>query len=292
MKKSKNKNKHNKKSRVSSILHPVILCSLIITASIALFVYSIHPALKEFREHIVTKLITKTILSAVIICFTVFDKSEMTKYGKVLSFLFASIPWLSIIVPSLQIYLLVLTAYFFIVFAYIVIKYLKNLKQFGILNFEAAILGVILASSSTLYTFYDTSNGLHFWKISLVIGIIAAVISFYYAKIDVLELTKSLNLVFTPILICFLFFSITWITAMNLNYALDTHKPTQQIATIVDKDVDTAGKSRDYTFTLNLDGRVFDLNVSSSTYYDYEIGEEFTVEYRQGAFNHPFYIEN
>lgn len=292
MKKSKNKNKHNKKSRVSSILHPVILCLLIITASIALFVYSIHPALKEFREHIVTKLITKTILSAVIICFTVFDKSEMTKYGKVLSFLFASIPWLSIIVPSLQIYLLVLTAYFFIVFAYIVIKYLKNLKQFGILNFEAAILGVILASSSTLYTFYDTSNGLHFWKISLVIGIIAAVISFYYAKIDVLELTKSLNLVFTPILICFLFFSITWITAMNLNYALDTNEPTQQIATIVDKDVDTAGKSRDYTFTLNLDGKVFDLNVSSSTYYDYEIGEEFTVEYRQGAFNHPFYIEN
>ena len=79
---------------------------------------------------------------------------------------------------------------------------------------------------------------------------------------------------------------------MNLNYALDTHEPTQQIATIVDKDVDTAGKSRDYTFTLNLDGKTFELNVSSSTYYDYEVGEEFTVEYRQGAFNHPFYIEN
>ena len=291
MKKSKNIIKHNKKSQVSSILHPVILCSLIITVSISLFIYSIHPALKEFREHIITELITKTIISAVIICFTVFDKSEMTKYGKLLSMIFAFIPWLSIIAPSRQIYLIVLTACFFVIFAYIIIKYLKNLKQFGILNFEAAVLGVILASSSTLYTFYDTSNGLHFWEISLVIGIIAAIIAFYYAKIDVLELTKSLNLVFTPILICFLFFSITWITAMNLNYALDSNEPTQQIATIVDKDVDTGGKSRDYTFTLDLDGQTFDLNVSSSTYYDYEIGEEFTIEYRQGAFNHPFYIE-
>ena len=119
MKKSKNKIKHNKKSQVSSILHPVILCSLIITVSISLFIYSIHPALKEFREHIITELITKTIISAVIICFTVFDKSEMTKYGKLLSMIFASIPWLSIIAPSRQIYLIVLTAYFFVIFAYI-----------------------------------------------------------------------------------------------------------------------------------------------------------------------------
>lgn len=291
MKKTKNKTKHNKKSQVANILHPVILCSLIITVSIAIFIYSIHPALKEFREHIATELITKTIISAIIICFTVFDKSELTKYGKALSMLFAFIPWLSIIAPSMQIYLIVLTAYFFVIFAYIIIKYLKNLKQFGILNFEAAILGVILVSSSTLYTFFDTSNGLHFWKISLVIGIIAAIIAFYLAKIDMLELTKSLNLVFTPILICFLFFSITWITAMNLNYALDSNEPTQQITTIVDKDVDTSGKSRDYIFTLELDGKTFDLNVSSSTYYDYEISEEFIVEYRQGAFGHPFYIE-
>ena len=78
---------------------------------------------------------------------------------------------------------------------------------------------------------------------------------------------------------------------MNLNYALDSNEPTQQITTIVDKDVDTSGKSRDYIFTLELDGKTFDLNVSSSTYYDYEISEEFIVEYRQGAFNHPFYIE-
>lgn len=291
MKKSKNKTKHNKKSQVSSILHPIVLCSLVITVSIALSIYSILPELKAFREHIATQLITKTIISAVVICFTVFDKSELTKYGKLISMLFASIPWISII-ASRQIYLITLTAYFFVIFSYIIIKYLKNLKQFRILNFEAAILGLILASSSTLYTFYDASHGLHFWKISLVIGIIAAIIAFYYAKIDVLELTQSLNLLFTPILICFLFFAITWITAMNLNYALDTYEPIQQIATIIDKDVDTSGKSRDYIFTLDLDGKTIDLNVSSSTYYDYKTGEEFIIEYRRGAFNHPFYIEN
>ena len=43
---------------------------------------------------------------------------------------------------------------------------------------------------------------------------------------------------------------------------------------------------------MELDGKTIELDVSSSNYYSYEIGDEFIIEYRRGAFNEPFYISS
>ena len=288
MKKSR-KNKPKYKS--SGALHPAALCAIIIVGAILLMFYEYYPPLKKVRDSFISIFIFKLAITAAVIFFTFRNKKELSKTGKILSLFFSAVPWITVITLSNKIYLIYITVLFFVIFGYVVMKYLKELKVCKMLNFEATLLAIFMLTDSRAYSFIDNPRGLHFWVIPLIIGVIAGIISFFLVKADLLDYTKS-NLVLMPIVVCFMFFAITWTTAMNMNYALDFSEPAEHTAVIVDKDSDTSGKSINFSFILELDGKTIELDISHSDYENYEIGNEVIIKLYRGAFNDAFYIKD
>lgn len=288
MKKSR-KNKPKYKS--SGALHPAAICAIIIVGAILLMFYEYYPPLKKVRDSFISIFIFKLAITAAVIFFTFRNKKELSKTGKILSLFFSAVPWITVITLSNRIYLIYITVLFFAIFGYVVMKYLKELKVCKMLNFEATLLAIFMLTDSRAYSFIDKPRGLHFWVIPLIIGIIAGIISFFLVKADLLDYTKS-NLVLMPIVVCFMLFAITWTTAMNMNYALDFSEPAEHTAVIVEKDSDTSGKSINFSFILELDGKTIELDVSHSDYENYEIGNEVIIKLYRGAFNDAFYIKD
>ncbi len=291
MKKHSKKKKKYQKQKSSGLLKSVVICILVFVCSILLFIFSNHSSLQEVRDSFIVTVIFKLAITATIVFFTFRNKKELPKFGRLLSLLFSAVPWITVITLSNKIYLIYITVLFFVMFGYLVLKYLKELKVYKWLDLEATFLALFMILDARAYSFIENPRGLHFWVVPLIFGIIAGIISFFLVRMDLLDYTSA-NLVLMPIVVCFMFFIITWTTALNMNYALDIIEPVEHTAIIVDKDVDTAGKSVDYSFILELDGKTIELDVSSSNYYSYEIGEEFIIEYRRGAFNEPFYISS
>ncbi len=286
--------KHKKKKqkpKATGLLQPVVICISVVVGSILLFIFSNHPSLQKVRDSFIVTVIFKLAITATVIFFTFRNKKELPKTGKILSLLVSALPWITVITLSDKIYLIYITALFFVMFGYLIMKYLKELKVYKLLDLEATFLALYMIMDARAYSFIENPRGLHFWLAPLIIGIIAGIISFFLVRMDLLDYTTA-NLVLMPIVVCFVFFTIMWTTALNMNYALDISEPVEHTAIIVDKDVDTAGKSVDYSFILELNGKTIELDVSSSNYYSYEIGDEFIIEYRRGAFNEPFYISS
>ena len=291
MKKHSKKNKKHQKQKESGHLKSVVICLLVFVGSILLFIFSNHSSLQEVRDSFIVTVIFKLAITATVVFFTFRNKKELPKIGWLLSLLFSAVPWITVITLSNKIYLIYITVLFFVMFGYLIMKYLKELKVYNLLYLEATFLALFMIKDARAYSFIENPRGLHFWVAPLIIGIIAGIISFFLVRMDLLDYTTA-NLVLMPIVACFVFFMITWTTALNMNYALDISEPVEHTAIIVDKDVDTAGKSVDYSFILELNGKTIELDVSSSNYYSYEIGDEFIIEYRRGAFNEPFYISS
>lgn len=288
MKKSR---KNNPKYKSSGALHPAAICAIIIVGAILLMFYEYYPPLKKVRDSFISIFIFKLAITAAVIFFTFRNKKELSKTRKILSLFFSAVPWITVITLSNKIYLIYITVLFFAIFGYVVMKYLKELKVCKMLNFEATLLAIFMLTDSRAYSFIDKPRGLHFWVIPLIIGVIAGIISFFLVKADLLDYTKS-NLVLMPIVVCFMFFAITWTTAMNMNYALDFSEPAEHTAVIVDKDSDTSGKSINFSFVLELDGKTIELDISHSDYENYEIGNEVIIKLYRGAFNDAFYIKD
>ena len=79
--------------------------------------------------------------------------------------------------------------------------------------------------------------------------------------------------------------------ANNLNYVCDTSAPVQYEGVILKKDMDMHVKGpSSYSFVIDMDGERVSLEVSSSMFWECEIGDAFSFVKYQGAFDEPFYL--
>ena len=77
----------------------------------------------------------------------------------------------------------------------------------------------------------------------------------------------------------------------SLNYLLDENEPERIVAVIEGKDYTNHRKSNDtYELEFFLEGEKISIDVPSSVYRMYEIGDEFTFYRYDGAFNKAFYM--
>jgi hypothetical protein len=60
--------------------------------------------------------------------------------------------------------------------------------------------------------------------------------------------------------------------------------------TIADKDIDSSRSGTYYEFILVYEGKEIELDVSQSEYFQYEIGDSFSVDLYQGFFGDAYYI--
>lgn len=161
----------------------------------------------------------------------------------------------------------------------------------------AFALGFALICLSTmhLYTSVQNPNGLHFGWISLCLAAVGCVICIFLlvkGKIQ-LEDNRLSERIFLPILVLGGCFSLFWMTAHNLNYALDRSAPTRFETVITDKRSEYHSKSgTSYYVTVRLNGEAVNLSVLSGEYAQVQIGDAYSVMQYDGAFGDAYYIPN
>ncbi len=128
-----------------------------------------------------------------------------------------------------------------------------------------------------------------FWQIALAVGIAAGVA----ATAFMCKHTRFWGRIGCFALSFFLVAFTVEMMIANLNYALDFSKPTKTIITIEDKDFDYNRRSpNSYEFEFTIDGREFDIEVPSSVYDEYDVGDIYELIVYNGAFDEAFYMSN
>jgi MFS family permease len=164
---------------------------------------------------------------------------------------------------------------------------------------------IVLLRSAYGYTFLS-GGFLPFWEISLILGAIVGVIAFLWLrraiqktmqKISTLRRTKqeillelAMQLVFAVLPFILSTFVFSFIIT-HLNYALDYSEPEEYRAIIEDKDYTRRRKDADsYEFTVTVDGKQYDIDVPSSVYNSYDVGDRFNFKKYKGFFGKEFFM--
>lgn len=145
-----------------------------------------------------------------------------------------------------------------------------------------------------LYTFVQNPNGAHFWKISLTLAAVGCVVCIHLLLQGKIQLkdNRLSERVFLPILVLGGCFSLFWLTAQNLNYALDSSTPTRFETVITEKNEYHSKSVTSYYLTVRLNGEAVEMSVLSGEYERVQIGDAYSVLQYDGAFGDAYYIPN
>ncbi|MCM1114187.1 MAG: hypothetical protein NC397_01675 [Clostridium sp.] len=169
---------------------------------------------------------------------------------------------------------------------FLFIKYsIKSKVMIGISVYYSLIY-LLIARSMTFVN--DDNKALY-----VVIGIISILftaISIYLVKkndnFKYMELSEKIALPFLVFILSavFLFSGYT-----NLNCSLEKNAPVTKTYTIVDKKYIHSRGADEYNFCFNIDNSEICVEVLSSDYNSYEIGDKYSIKYSNGFFNDPYY---
>lgn len=193
---------------------------------------------------------------------------------------------------SARIYILVVTVFFLAVACAALWVWFRKGK-YRVPTVFAVALTLICLSYAKLYTFVQNPNGLHFWKIALPFAVIGAVICILLLLQDKIQLedNRLSERILLPILVCGACFCALWLTAQNLNFALDTSTPTRIETVVTEKRSEYHSKAGIYYYlTVQLNGDVVELSVPSAEYENVQIGDTYSVLQYDGAFGHAYYV--
>ena len=148
-----------------------------------------------------------------------------------------------------------------------------------------SLMGLVFTVGA--YTFYDEPF-LPFWRISLILGAVIGV--FLTAKLVWRNQKWGIRLL-SFVVFAFIAAGGVMITAMNLNYLLDTRPPAEIQTVIKDKHVHTSTRSANtYHFEVTVNSEFVALEVDWLEYQRYEVGDTYTFYEYKGAFGKPFYL--
>ena len=160
--------------------------------------------------------------------------------------------------------------------------------KFSLKRLPEMIFFIALFALSMYSDYYFVGgNDIPFWLVSVVFGVpIGIFVGFKYVKMDSKLHWRILGI----ILSCVICFAMVHVFVRHLNYALSTDEPQQYTVVILDKDKDTSGKSTDYELLVEADGERFWLDVNSTEYGRYDVGDKYRILRYNGAFGKAFFI--
>ena len=254
------------------------------------------PQLQDLRDSVVYIVVTKAVITGVLLYLTYFRKSKKQPKGAcVLLTGYALTPWLALVIPSDRVVLALHLAWMFASIGYQVYLNLKHRENTMLLLCTTAILSVLLVMSfSQAYVFPDTAAwDLPFWPVSVAVMALATAAAVYlvvkgywYLKDD-----RTSEKVCLCILVAFVAFMITEFSLWHVNYIFDTSEPVTYELTVEEKDIYTHTKGgTDYILIGTLNGQRLEMDVSQSEYYHYELGDKLPVSYYEGFLGQPYYI--
>lgn len=193
---------------------------------------------------------------------------------------------------SARIYILVDTVFFLAVACAALWVWFRKGK-YRVPTAFAAVLILNCLSDTQLYTFVQNPGGLHFWQFALPFAVIGAVICILLLLQDKIQLedNRLSERMLLPILVCGVCFCALWLTAENLNYALDASTPMCFETVVTEKRSEYHSRSgTHYYLTVQLNGDVVELSIYQGEYENVQIGDTYPVLQYDGAFGNAYYV--
>ena len=284
------KKKQHRQNTRSDFIFPWYWLLLIFGAMLVLMFLMYRPELQSMRDSLGYQIVVKMIPTGVLLFFAWVAKSRPPKAGQILMTLMAVVFWLSLIIPSRRILLLSVMILVFVGIGYLLYLWFRSGKIHKPLLAATAFFGLMFMQFNMDYTFLDGKE--HYWQISLVLALVVGAVGCYLMMkgMIVLEDDRISEKICWCFVATFAAFVLFWVTVTNLNYLLDFSQPQQCFMTIADKDIDSSRSGTYYEFTLVYEGKEIELDVSQSEYFQYEIGDSFSVDLYQGFFGDAYYI--
>lgn len=249
-----------------------------------------RPELQPLRDTVIWNALGKLAISGVILYFAWFFPGHPPKQGQIIMTLMAAVPWQGMILPSQRLLLLHITVLVFWAAGYLLYRMIWKKKNNDTLMFATAFFAIMLLDIMGEYVYVD--GRVHHWQISLVLALLAGGAACYLMFNGFIRLKddRISEKVCWCIMAAFISFFLIWTTVNNLNYMLDASEPEHFEAYILDKEIDSSGKSTEYEMTVVIGDQQIQMDVMQSVYFRYEIGGTLPVDLYQGFFNHPYYI--
>ena len=284
------KKKQHRRNTRSYFIFPWYWLLLIFGAVLVLMFLMYRPELQSMRDSLSYQIVVKMIPTGVLLFFAWVAKSRPPKAGQILMTLMAVVFWLSLIIPSRRILLLSVMILVFVGIGYLLYLWFRSGKIHKPLLAATAFFCLMFMQFNMDYTFLDGKE--HYWQISLVLALVVGAVGCYLMMkgMIVLEDDRISEKICWCFVATFAAFVLFWATVTNLNYLLDFSQPQQCFMTIADKDIDSSRSGTYYEFILVYEGKEIELDVSQSEYFQYEIGDSFSVDLYQGFFGDAYYI--
>lgn len=249
-----------------------------------------RPELQPLRDTVLWKVTGKLLLSGVVLYFAWFSPGHPPRQGQIVMTLMAAVFWQTMILPSQRLLLLHITVLVFWAVGYLLYLMIWRKKSNDPLMFAAGFFAIMLLDFMGDYVYVDGRD--HHWQLSLVLALLAGGAACYLMFNGYIRLKddRMSEKVCWCIMAVFAAFILTWATANNLNYMLDVSEPEHFDAYILDKEIDSSGKTTEYEMTVVIGDQQIQMDISQSDYFRYEIGETLPVELYEGFFNDPYYI--
>lgn len=236
-------------------------------------------------------------LSGLILFFTFFKQKEMPKHCKVMLVFASLMPWYPIVLPWRQISLLIQLVIVHLLAGEIFYLAALKKKKYTVLMNVTCLFYLCLIGSVDNYTFVESTNGLRFWKINLIAGVLVTAVFVWSVFTNRTKMafennsSKCLSVLITFVLV----FLMSYCVTHHLNYALDTGEPVAYRMEIVDKDIITSVGRRHrptkYVLVLNTGEENIKMNVARDFYNGKEIGDYMDVLLYEGFLGDAFYIQ-
>ena len=284
------KKKQHRRNTRRDFIFPWYWLLLIFGAMLVLMFLMYRPELQSMRDSLGYQIVVKMIPTGVLLFFAWVAKSRPPKAGQIIMTLMAVVFWLSLIIPSRRILLLSVMILVFVGIGYLLYLWLQSGKIHKPLLAATAFFCLMFMQFNMDYTFLDGKE--HYWQISLVLALVVGAVGCYLMMkgMIVLEDDRISEKICWCFVATFAAFVLFWTTVTNLNYLLDFSQPQQCFMTIADKDIDSSRSGTYYEFILVYEGKEIELDVSQSEYFQYEIGDSFSVDLYQGFFGDAYYI--
>ncbi len=294
----RSRSRKNKRTESEQIIDTVLYFLLI-----AYVAYSLLPAFSEIRSTFAAGIVEKIIIT-VIICYYSWLRKNKPPLGIriVTTILGVLYFWLPLFISSNRILCLILTSLLLVAVCILIYTLIRNMANMCPLLYVEVIFYTFGVLSFSEFTEETTKNAFVFIPIiiSIVFTAIATIGSWHIFKrrnpptAKVKKFHKKPAEFVILVAFCSLIFSwlISYITIDNLNYALDALEPTTYVCEITDKSYKIGRRhQRGYhRFKVEIDGDNFWIDVTSSQFDHYSVGDDFAVNLHSGFLDEPYLI--
>ncbi len=248
------------------------------------------PELEQMRQTWIFVIVSCLLKSGLILFFT-YRERKMPYIAKISLVLAALSIWFPFVVHTSQIVLIIdLVATLFLI-ATVVYCCVFLGTEYAVLTITLCFFVATNIKDSIYYSFVNSSDGVHFWQVGMVVAIIGTLVCgclIFAKKTAIQGLGNRIGALLLSFILCFY---VGWTSVLNLNYALDSTPPNVQEFEIVDCDFDMGSrKLTRYKFFIDVNGELMELSVKQSMYYSKKKGDTVAVSLYNGFFNDPFYI--